>query len=277
MVWIASGGNIPLFDTERGVGEYAVTSDDEEDVTDADTLTSFNTDGFSLGVDLKVNTSGTTGSSWTFRKSRRFFDVVSWTGDSSGPRTIAHNLDTTPGMIIIRDYTSTPVSAGEWKVYHKNTTANPEDFVFTLNDAGDSNSASGYLDNTPPTSSSFVTTENTSAESYTAYVFADDTATNGIIRCGRFLANTPTVSLGWRPQFVFLKRTITGTATTEPPLIFDTSRDASPLSLGIETSSGNTNTDSGIILTNDGFEVTGELANGGASAAVVFMAIREEQ
>ena len=45
-----------LFDTVRGVTNYHSSGQNTSQVTDADTLTSFDSNGFALGADVKVNT-----------------------------------------------------------------------------------------------------------------------------------------------------------------------------------------------------------------------------
>ena len=40
---------------------------------------------------------------WTFRKQEKFFDIVTYTGTGSS-HNISHNLNTTPGMVIVKRY-----------------------------------------------------------------------------------------------------------------------------------------------------------------------------
>ena len=76
-------------------------------------LTSFNNSGFSLGTNGNVNGSGKTFASWSFRKQKGFFDIVTWSGNSTGGRQIAHNLGSVPGCIIIKNTNNTQ----NWQVY----------------------------------------------------------------------------------------------------------------------------------------------------------------
>jgi hypothetical protein len=65
-------------------------------------------DGFKLGQTRYANGpvqgagsgGGVNMASWTFRKAPRFFDVVTYTGDGSSSRSIAHNLGVDPGCVI---------------------------------------------------------------------------------------------------------------------------------------------------------------------------------
>ena len=64
-------------------------------------VTSFNSNGFSLGTNITINENSGLLSSWTFRKQPKFFDIVTYTGNGAN-RTISHNLGSTPGCIIIK-------------------------------------------------------------------------------------------------------------------------------------------------------------------------------
>jgi len=52
-------------------------------------LTGFTSSGFTLGyVTGNTNASGATEVSWTFRKQKKFFDIVTYTGDGTSSQTI---------------------------------------------------------------------------------------------------------------------------------------------------------------------------------------------
>jgi hypothetical protein len=105
------GGNHGLFDTVRGVSTSLSSNLTDAQYYSAGTmLTSFNSNGFSLGPNyLAINSSGIKYASWTFREAAKFFDVVTYTGTGAN-RTIAHNLGSVPGCIIVKR-TDT---AGDW-------------------------------------------------------------------------------------------------------------------------------------------------------------------
>jgi len=119
MVWIKSRNQTTentFFDTTRGIQKYVTCPTLGSQTTDTTTLTSFNTTGFTLGSDSNIvgtNTSGYEHCSWTFRKQAKFFDVVTYTGTGSNT-TIAHNLGSVPGCIIIKQLNATR----DWAVYH---------------------------------------------------------------------------------------------------------------------------------------------------------------
>jgi len=213
-------GNNNSFDTAQGAGKYLVTNTNAATVTDATTLTSFNTNGFSLGADRfagYVNGNGNKFASWTFRKQPKFFDVVTYTGTGS-VKNIAHNLGSIPGCIIVKQ-TDT---AGNWSVYHSGTNngTNPQNYVTYLNLTDAQSAQSVFWNNTAPTSTQFTigtgTDVNTSGGTYVAYLFASNaggfglTGTDNVITCGSFTTNgsgNATVTLGYEPQFVITKAT----------------------------------------------------------------------
>ncbi len=120
--------NHRLVDTDRGATFSIASALWFAQAAQAYGLTAFNSDGYSLGEDTDYNTSASTFASWTFRKAPKFFDVVTWTGDGSN-RTIAHDLGSVPGMIMVKRTDTT----GDWQVYHRANTANPETDYLVLN------------------------------------------------------------------------------------------------------------------------------------------------
>ena len=96
LVWVKARNDSHqhhLFDTVRGANEMIASDSDSDQATVANRITGFNSDGFNLGTAGQVNgTSAYKYSSWTFRKAEGFFDIVTYTGNSTAGRQIAHNL-----------------------------------------------------------------------------------------------------------------------------------------------------------------------------------------
>ena len=195
-----------LFDTVRGATKELISNSTAAEATDADTLTAFNANGFSLGADANINTSSATYASWTFRKAPKFFDVVTYTGTGSN-RTIAHDLGVAPGMIIVKRTDTT----GDWQVYHRSLTSAA--YKLVLNTTAAQASDSTAWNSTAPTDAVFSVgtnaTVNASGGTYVAYLFAHDTRGDGIIQCGSYTGNGsatgPAVTLGWEPQWLLVK------------------------------------------------------------------------
>ena len=124
LVWIKRRNGVyshVLYDTSRGVNLSLSSNTTGVNANQApDGVSAFNATGFSLNGNshLDNNTTGTY-ASWTFRKQPKFFDVVTWTGDGSTNRQIAHSLNGTVGCIFVKSTTS----AASWRVYHRSVGA----------------------------------------------------------------------------------------------------------------------------------------------------------
>ena len=214
MIWIknrSSTASHTIFDTARGTVKYIKSDSTSSQVTSGTSLTSYNNDGFTVGTDSIVNTSGDEYVAYSFRKKRRFFDIVTWSGQESSPgtaRAIGHNLGVVPGCIIIKAYTTT----NAWYIYHKSLTTPAEDYMdFTTAAEGTSSDA---WENTAPTASQFTVgfASDVTGVAFVAYLFADDPtglSSDGLISCGSYTGNGsqsgPSISLGWEPQFILMK------------------------------------------------------------------------
>ena len=132
LVWTkrrnSSRSNI-LFDSERGAASRLVTDNSFAESNQPYSIT-MNSDGYAWSTtDNDINVAGSEYVSWTFRKSPGFFDCVTWVGSGTGNRTVSHALESTPGLIIIKDRTD---SDNDWLVYHANANG---DIFLNKNDA----------------------------------------------------------------------------------------------------------------------------------------------
>jgi hypothetical protein len=204
-----------LYDTSRGVGFELASNTITESSSVPQGVTSFNTTGFTVGTDSRVNQSSRTLVSWTFREQPKFFDVVTYTGTGS-TRTIAHNLGSAPGCLIVKCTSN----ADNWYTKHRSLASND---VILLD-----STAAAYGDtNTFGTGFTFNATNfqvgnlgaNESGRTYVAYLFAHDaggfglTGTDNVISCGSFTTDgggNATVTLGYEPQWVMVRSILAG-------------------------------------------------------------------
>ncbi len=268
-----------LYDTERGATNYLISDSNIDQQTVATSLTSFNSDGFTLGANDYGNiTNGAEAVSWTFKKEPSFFDVVTYTG--SGSETpVSHSLGSVPGMVIIKRTNST----GDWYVGHRGTGSYYLSSQLVLNStaAGTANGVFG---------ATFTSTQITpagnadiSGASYVMYLFAHDDAADGLIQCGSYTGNSstdgPEIDLGWQPQWLLIK------AATRPAgenwVIYDTQR-------GIVTGGGDPalfpndtaaedygqSADDSVDLLPTGFKITSSSGRVNDSYDYIYMAIR---
>ena len=223
LVWIkkrSGSAQHTLQDTVRGATKHIRSSGDSSESTEAQTITAFNSNGFSLGTDDLVNASSSEYVGWTFRSQPKFCDILTYTGNGSA-RTISHNLGSVPAMIIIKRLNA---SSG-WSVYHRgvNSGTNPEQYALELNGTG-AQSDDQWMQDTAPTSTQFSLNTfdsiNNNGSTYVAYLFAhhaNDGSDTGfgsdgdspVIACGykTFSGNGEfTIDLGFEAQWVLWKR-----------------------------------------------------------------------
>ena len=293
LVWIkprtipTGGGNHSLFDTVRGVTKGVQSNLDATEQTWAGSLTSFNTNGFTLGSDgasSQVNVNTCTYASWTFREQVKFFDVVTWTGNGT-TQNIAHNLGSVPGCIFVKKLSG----ANDWMVYHRSL-ASGNFLRLNTTAASASGGSNVWGDNSSvvdPTSTVFTIGNegnvNANGATFVAYVFAHDaggfglTGTDDVISCGSFTtdgAAAATVSLGYEPQWVLFKRT--DSATNGDWVMFDNMRGLPATGSGstaarliANTSAAENPTTGDIKITSTGFVIDYV-----PSASFIYIAIR---
>jgi hypothetical protein len=220
MLWIKNRDaavNHQIHDTERGASVGLNTNNSNAEYTDANAITSFNSDGFSMNNNYNShNQSGVDFVSWTFRKQRGFFDVVTYTGNGSSgvTRTLSHNLGSVPGMIIVKNTTQT----SNWAVYHRGVdSSSPENYNLYL-DATNGRAISDLFGSTAPTATEFTvgwdSDVNANGQGYVAYLFAHDAQDFGtdsdesIIKCGSYTGtgSAQDIDLGFEPQWILIKR-----------------------------------------------------------------------
>jgi hypothetical protein len=212
--------NHTLSDTARGIGPSVYkqlitnSTNPESDGNQAYGVTALSTTGFSItGSNNQVNGSGSTYVSWNFRKQAKFFDIVTYTGNGTSGRTVAHSLGSVPGCIIVKKTSG----AQGWGVYH--TSLGNTQYMF-LNTTGAAATSVDYWNNTTPTSTQFTVgagaVVNQSGQTYVAYLFAHDAGgfgtagTDNVISCGSFTSNgsgQATVNLGYEPQWILMRPT----------------------------------------------------------------------
>ena len=161
-----------LYDTERGAGVPISSDLSNGNITipAGSGLTSFNSDGFTLGTNGQGdNLAGYNHASWTFRKAEKFFDVVTYTGTGSA-QTISHNLGSVPACIIVKRTNAST----NWAMYH--TSLGNTKYMTINNYYGAAQTDSTFWNNTSPTDSVFTvgsgSTTNHLGGSYVAYIYA---------------------------------------------------------------------------------------------------------
>lgn len=277
----SSVNTVVVEDTVRGAGQLTYTGTTAGNVNSSAsqaTITSFNSNGFSLGADfagMGTNASGRPHVSWSFREQPKFFDIVTYAGTGAG-RTIAHNLGSVPGCIIVKRLDT----ATEWPVYHR-MLGNGN--YIPLNTSGATAVTTTRWNSTTPTASVFSlggqSSVNASGSTYIAYLFAHNaggfgaSGSDSVIVCDEFVVDASgnaTVTLGWEPQFILFKNkntastnwTILDTARGWDFTISDKVLTTNAFIVESNTTWGNP--------TSTGFQVV----NGGISQTYIYIAVR---
>ena len=269
-----------LFDTERGVNRALTTSSSNQQSTETQTLMTFNSDGFNLGTDGGVNGSTFDYVAWTFRKSSKFFDIVTYDGNSTMGRTISHNLGSVPGLVIIK----TTSKSDAWYVLHKDS--NMLVLEQTTAEYSEATTADYFGDGTNivrPTSASFTVGQdagvNGTGESYVVYLFGNQTTSTGMIQCGSYTgvgSGAVDVNLGFQPEWVLTKNI----SRSADWMLQDTMRGMGLNSwhpVAVNKSEGElSTTENRVVPTATGFTINNNGGNdmGQAGDTVVYMALR---
>ena len=219
-----------LYDTTRGVDNRLFSNTSDAASTTANTLTSFNSDGFTIGNSDTGNFPpiGNIGVSWTFREQAKFFDIVTYTGNGAASRNISHALGSKPGFVVLKRTDSTGnwfVAAWTGTTFRIGTDALP----FALNSTNAYNTQNGaaatsttFDPNEVTLSSNYGVTPsnaNINGATYVAYLFAHNaggfglSGSDNVISCGSYTGIAyPTsldVNVGFEPQWVLIKNTTT--------------------------------------------------------------------
>ena len=216
--------NHGLFDAVRGATKLIQSNNNSAEQT-VSGVTSFNSDGFSLGADSDGNGNGNNIVSWNWKETATAgFDIVSYTGNGSN-RTISHSLSAVPSMMIVKNRDADE----EWTVYHHKNTSAPATDYLALNTTGATTDSDNRWNDTAPTSSVFTlgTTGNVNAngQKFINYLFSE---VKGYSKFSSYIGNGndgngPFIFTGFKPAFCMVKRS---SASGENWLILDNKRDS---------------------------------------------------
>lgn len=218
LVWIKrtdTTGNHFLFDTVRGVNKYIEANGNGPQATLTSSVTSFNSNGVTLGTAGDVNGSSSDFVLFNWFKESGYFDIVNYTGNATTSQTIPHGLGVSPAMILSKSYAG---NARPWGVFHTqlNGGINSARYSIPLSDTGggqiQQDGFGGYVwADTLPDSSNFYVgnrdSTNDSSCTYIAYLFAEKA---GFSKAGAYTGNGTTnaiTGLGFKPSAVLIKRT----------------------------------------------------------------------
>lgn len=275
-VWVKSRSAVSdhaLYDSVRGTTQDLASNSTAAETTQATGLTAFNSNGFTVGALSKVNNNTATFVAWQWRAGQGTtssntdgsitstvsvnatagFSIVTYTGTGANA-TVGHGLGVAPKMIIVKGRTN----VDNWQVYHSNLTS--ASYRILLNSSAAESSQPAVWNSTAPTSSVFSlgtgTSVNQSSQTFVAYCFAEINGFSKInFYTGNGNANGPFIYTGFRPKFVIVKSSSSG---TDDWAVYDTSRDTYNVSINYlsPTTSGAESTAQGTLdFLSNGFKI----------------------
>jgi hypothetical protein len=241
-------------DFVRGGTKYLFSNGNSAESTDANAITSFNADGFSIGSSPYIgNANGATYVGWNWLASNSTtsntsgaisstvssnttngFSIFTYTGTGASITTVGHGCSSEPKFVIVKNRSGT----GAWVTYHYGAGAtglgNPNQASLILNGTNASaNPASGgylsdgYFSNVNSTTITLrdvnnANNVNATGNNYVGYAFAE---VKGFSKFGSYTGNGSTdgtfVYTGFKPAYIMIKVT----STTDDWNILDNKRD----------------------------------------------------
>ena len=228
-VWLKERNGVDshrLFDTTRGATKRLFSDNNGAESTATDSLTSFDTGGFTVGSSAAVNQNGQDYVAWCWKANggttssntdgtitstvqvneQAGFSIVQGTASGGYPtvNSFGHGLGTTPALIIFKQ---TNGIAG-WPVWHQSFSNTAQDYL-NLNLTNAKATSSEVWGNSAPTSSVFSITDGWTLNvggGFIAYCFAE---VEGFSKFGSYTGNAGTliVETGFEPAFLMIKRT----------------------------------------------------------------------
>jgi len=284
------------YDSVRGTNQRLYQNHVYNEDTDSG-LTSFDTDGFTLGSAAGANASGKNYVSWNWKAGgsavsnsdgtitssisanpEAGFSIVSWSGTSSAG-TVGHGLGKTPSMYIVKNRTGDYF----WAVYHSGLTNPATSYIDLDNNVAQSTSQT-HWNSTAPTDSVFSVNNqlsvNNSSHTYIAYCFAD---IDGYCKAGSYTganaSDNTYVHLGFQPAWVMCKSYTQGGSGYDW-VIYDNKRSpTNPVGFNLEA---NNNIDDESVrgvpidFLSNGFKIRNSYGEVGSNKGYIYLAFAEQ-
>tara|TARA_Y100001963_G_scaffold78619_1_gene109149 strand:- start:12935 stop:14008 length:1074 start_codon:yes stop_codon:yes gene_type:complete len=301
--WIKTrnhGNRHNVFDSVRGATKGLSTDKTDAEYTQADTLTAFTSDGFSLGADASgygVNydnknevawcwkagtTSGiATNGSTTITPSAYSFNqtsgisIVKFAGNGTAGAKVAHGLGAVPEVIILKALSGTNSAANGWNMYH-HTVGNTKYMLMNVTD--NAATATNRWNDTTPDSVNFTLGSsdavNVSDGNMVAYCFA---SVSGYSKMGSYVGNGNAdgtfVYTGFKPAWIMFKGS---SASGNHWQIYDTKRNTfnviDDLLRANQSNAENTNdANESIDVVSNGFKCRGTSNNNNNHSGVTYI------
>ena len=226
-VWIKNRTDVAshnLYDAVRGTSAGKLKSNTNGAQSyNAQDLSVFGTDGFTVGSNNEVNGNGDNMAAWCWKaggstssnsdgdvtstvsvNSTAGFSIVKWT-NSGNAGWIGHGLGAVPQYILIKNMGSGSSITAWVNYHHKIDPTAPEDYTIYLNST-DARVDNPVFNDTAPTSTKFRF-DSADTTDYIAYCFAEKT---GYSKFGSYTGNANAdgtfIYTGFKPAFVMVKK-----------------------------------------------------------------------
>ena len=192
-------------DTIRGVDKQVRSNNTIAEVTNATLITSFDSNGYSLGTGSDVNKSGDTFVGWNWRGSDSTaasntdgtigtstvsanttagFSVGTYSGDGTDAnKTVGHGLGVVPEMVIVKPRDE----ARHWLIWHKDFNDYDKALLFNIDTVGDNRFGPNA-----PTTTVFGAYGGQGNRSTTDFVFYAFAGVEGFSKFGSYIGNAST-------------------------------------------------------------------------------------
>jgi len=232
-----------LFDAVRGATKYLNSNTTNAEATDAQSLSSFNSNGFSVGNNVAVNTNTEDYVAWNWKgngsgvtnndgsitstvsaNQNAGISIVNCTAPASGDFTVGHGLGKTPDVIIARDRETNGTA---FHVWHSAVTTGVRDYlILNTSAAVVTQPTTNVWGSSVPNSTVFGMTAGSimvGGKQTIAWCFAE---VEGFSSFGSYTGNGSAdgsfIYTGFRPAFFLIK----STNTTGNWQLWDASRDS---------------------------------------------------
>jgi len=302
-VWIknrgTSGKDHGLWDTSRGALKQINTNNQQAENNTANSLTAFNSDGFSLGSDGGPNANNGTHVAWQWKANGRTtssnsdgditstiqanttagFSIVTYAGNGTSNQTVAHGLGATPDYLLWKNY-DTDTSGWDWKTWHTGLTGT--NYV-RINQTGAQASSNGDIDALPGSTLFTVgnngSTNGQSGQNHTIICYAF-TSIKGYSKFGNYVGTAdddgPIIYTGFKPAWVMIKN-ISSTANWH---MYDNKRDAINVvetAIQANTNAAEFTTNNKLDFLSNGFKIraANEVSTNKSGDTYIYMAFAE--
>jgi len=213
-VWIKNRNSTNehnLANSVAGATKYLHSNLSQAETTAANSLQSFDSNGFTVGENANFNTNTNTYVAWCWKESADAgFDIVLYTGNGTDDTDISHSLSAVPHFFMVKKRSDT----SNWNCYHQKSNSSPEDGSLQLDETGAFYDDATQWSDEPPTSSVFTLGNsaqvNANTATFLAYLWSEK---QGFSKMGQYTGNGNADGVftftGFKPAWIMFKRLAT--------------------------------------------------------------------